>query len=49
MTVVILKLNDERKKKEILVMYFYCDLVADKNDEKSEKKNQHLFTPYIIS
>jgi len=34
MTVVILKLNDERrKKKEILVMYFYCDLVADKNDE----------------
>ena len=32
MTVVILKLNDERKKK-ILVMYIYCDLVADKNDE----------------
>jgi len=31
MTVVILKLNDERKKN--LVMYFYCDLVADKNDE----------------
>lgn len=20
-------------------MYFYCDLVADKNDEKSEKKS----------
>ena len=33
MTVVILKLNDERKKKKILVMYIYCDLVADKNDE----------------
>lgn len=30
-------------------MYFYCDLVAsDKNDEESEK-NQHPFTPYIIS
>jgi hypothetical protein len=45
MTVVILKLNDERKKKEILVMYFYCDLVADKKWRIIRKKNQHLFTP----
>lgn len=48
MTVVILKLNDERKKKEILVMYFYCDLVADKNDEKSEKKI-NIFSPLTSS
>lgn len=48
MTVVILKLNDERKKKEILVMYFYCDLVADKNDEKSGKKI-NIFSPLTSS
>jgi len=34
-----------KEKKEILVMYFYCDLVADKKWRIIRKKNQHLFTP----
>lgn len=37
-----------KEKKEILVMYFYCDLVADKNDEKSEKKI-NIFSPLTSS
>lgn len=45
MTVVILKLNDERKKKEILVMYFYCDLVADKKWRIIRKKKSTSFYP----
>ena len=50
MTVVILKLNDERrKKKEILVMYFYCDLVADKKWRIIRKKNINIFLPHTSS
>lgn len=49
MTVVILKLNDERrKKKEILVMYFYCDLVADKKWRIIRKKI-NIFLPLTSS
>lgn len=50
MTVVILKLNDERrKKKEILVMYFYCDLVADKKWRIIRKKKLNIFLPLTSS